>query len=222
MRCVTPVVMMAVLLASAAPAWGRRDPVGTADIQVSVPDADIIVDGKVYGRSPLPPIKLMKGTHTVKVIKPGHSEFLDVIKIEVGKKVTLEVELIPLTAPIKITSRPPGAIVLVDGQVVGTTPYEGEVDPGDRTIRLQLDGYDPAERIVELVAGGDYKVGFDLVKTKVVPLAGHDRDRRPIYKKWWFWAGTAVAVAGITILTVSLTGGDDPFAGSDRIIEPMW
>src|SRR5881409_2765603 len=96
-RHVTLVVMIAATLA-AAPALARpsRDPVGTADIQVSVPDAEIMVDGKVYGRSPLAPIKLMKGTHTVKVTKPGHSEFLDVVKVEVGKEVTLEVELIPL------------------------------------------------------------------------------------------------------------------------------
>ncbi len=216
--------MIAMFLCAApAEARNRRDPVGTADIQVSVPDADIIVDGKVYGRSPLPPIKLFKGTHTVKVTKPGHSEFLDVIKIEVGKSVTLEVELIPLTAPISISSRPPGAIVLVDGQVVGTTPFHGEVDPGARRFRLQLDGYDPAERTVELVAGGDYKVAFDLVKSKPLPgLADQERNRRPIYKKWWFWAGASAAVIGVTILAVSLSGGGDPFGDADRVIEPMW
>jgi hypothetical protein len=222
-RAVVIVATIGATLVAFAPAAlaGKKDPIGTLDIQVSVPDAEIVVDGKVYGKSPLAPIKLMKGTHTVKVTKPGHSEFLDVIKVEVAKTVTLEVELIPLTAPISISSRPPGAIVLVDGQVVGTTPFNGEVDPGNRKIRLQLDGYDPSERTIELVAGGDYKVGFDLVKSKPPPLAQHEQ-RKPIYKKWWFWAGASAVAIGLTVLTISMTSGGDPFGGADRVIEPMW
>jgi hypothetical protein len=218
-----PALVFVALVLIGAVAEARKEPVGWLDVQVSVPDAEIANDGKVYGVSPLgAPLKLYKGTHTIKVTRRGHSEFLDVIKIEVGKTTTLEVELFPLSAPVQVTSKPSGAIVLVDDQPVGTTPYNGDLEPGSRRIRVKLDGYLPSEKVVELVAGGEYKVDFPLAPEPPPPESLRKGPPRPFYKKWWFWAATSVVAVGVTALVITSATGDDPFGDADRIITPSW
>ncbi len=44
-------------------------------------------------------------------------------------------------APLTITSRPDQAVVRLDGEVVGSTPFEGDVKPGQHEVSLNLDGY---------------------------------------------------------------------------------
>ena len=222
MRRVAMLAVVAVVATFARGAWGAREPVGWADIQVSVPDADIIIDGNVYGKSPLgAPVKLLKGKHTLKVVKPGHSEYLDVISIGVGKTLTIEVELIPLTAPVEVRSTPPGAIVVVDGSPVGKTPWQGELDPGPRKIRLQLDGYLPGEKSLDLMAGTPSSVDLTLLPIPPPPRAKRDGPSRPIYKKWWFWTAAGVLAIGTTALIITTTS-DDPWAGADHMTVATW
>jgi len=54
---------------------------------------------------------------------------------------------------IKFGSRPPGATIRVDGRVVGETPWRGEVEPGERTFELTLQGYAPSTRTLTAQRG---------------------------------------------------------------------
>ncbi|HVV52848.1 MAG TPA: PEGA domain-containing protein, partial [Polyangia bacterium] len=51
---------------------------------------------------------------------------------------------------VKITSTPSGALILIDGKEVGTTPFlSKEIDPASpHAITIKKDGYEPAERMV--------------------------------------------------------------------------
>ncbi len=43
------------------------------------------------------------------------------------------------------------------------------------------------------------------------PVAPASDGKRPIYKKWWFWAGVGAVAVGATVIAVSVSGGDgDP------------
>lgn len=64
-----------------------------------------------------------------------------------------------------LDSRPTGAVVYVDGEVVGTTPLERPVLPGARKIRLSLQGYVAEERELTFVAGAREEVVFELQRT---------------------------------------------------------
>jgi hypothetical protein len=46
-------------------------------------------------------------------------------------------------ATIVVTTAHGPARVLVDGETVGVTPYEGEVSPGEHTLTVEADGYAP-------------------------------------------------------------------------------
>src|SRR5260221_12646681 len=62
------------------------------------------------------------------------------------------------TSKIVLATQPPGAAIFLDGQASGKTP--GEVDglgAGRYFVRLELDGYRPAELVVELSSGQSYQ-----------------------------------------------------------------
>lgn len=69
-----------------------------------------------------------------------------------------------------VTSRPPGASVLIDGLEVGRTPYRGEIDAGRRQIDLQLDAHRPTSRTLFAEFGGRYTVDEVLVSESVGAL----------------------------------------------------
>ncbi len=49
-------------------------------------------------------------------------------------------------SPIVVTSKPTGALVIIDGNKVGTTPYRGEVNEGSRTIVVKINDTKRDER----------------------------------------------------------------------------
>jgi len=58
------------------------------------------------------------------------------------------------SATLVVDARPP-ATVLLDGQLLGTTPVlHAHVSPGQHRVRVEAEGYQPYERTVDLVAGG--------------------------------------------------------------------
>ena len=61
-----------------------------------------------------------------------------------GELQQLAVSLRPAWASVQLDSNPPGAEVMVDDVVLGTTPLATELLQGQRTIHLSLAGYKPA------------------------------------------------------------------------------
>lgn len=64
-----------------------------------------------------------------------------------------------------IATDPPGALVSIDGEVVGTTPLERAVLEGAHKVRVSLNGYVAEERSLTLVPGVREQVALDLQRT---------------------------------------------------------
>ncbi|MDB4963214.1 MAG: serine/threonine protein kinase [Myxococcales bacterium] len=68
------------------------------------------------------------------------------------KPVVTEIQVPSEVGMLEVKSRPPGATVIIDG-----TPYSGQsqvtLEAGKHTIRVELEGYQPAETEYEIVAG---------------------------------------------------------------------
>ena len=80
---------------------------------------------------------------------------------------TLRLKLDALTkgpAALKMTSNPKGAIVTIDGEVVGQTPIERPVVPGKHLIRVSEEGFISIEREVTFVEGVNEDLTFNLEK----------------------------------------------------------
>jgi len=65
------------------------------------------------------------------------------------------VKVAPLASVLKVSSTPPGLDLYVDNEKIGKTPYEGQILPGERTVKITGQGYQ------------------DLVKTITVPARGN-------------------------------------------------
>lgn len=91
------------------------------------------------------------------------------------------------------TSEPEGAVVRVDGEIVGTTPLERALPAGKHIVRVEAEGYIALEREVVFVEGAQEQVDFTLDPLpSVLPAAR------------WGWASLSVgllALGGGGVLT---------------------
>jgi len=76
------------------------------------------------------------------------------------------------TARVTIEVRPPGARVFVNGLRSGITPASLTLPPGQHTIRIEQDGYEPLVETVSLVADADLVVSGQLVASPSSPVPG--------------------------------------------------
>ncbi len=127
---------------------------GRLDLQTLPVDGARILEGdEQLGVSPVDDLPLSPGLHTLTLKAPRHLPATVEIEIE-GADVEqrLEVELVPAWAPVEIASSPPGATLFVDDVRVGETPGSFGLDAGARRLALRLEGYNPWQRVLEVVA----------------------------------------------------------------------
>lgn len=74
------------------------------------------------------------------------------------------VKVVPLASTLEVVTTPPGAVVYVDDQKVGTTPLSTQVLPGDRVLRVDLKLHQPIEETVRIQARGSGKIERNLEK----------------------------------------------------------
>ena len=67
-------------------------------------------------------------------------------------------------AALKLTSNPVGALVTIDGEIAGTTPFDSPVVPGKHLIRVSQNGFISIEREVTFVEGVNEDLNFSLEK----------------------------------------------------------
>lgn len=99
-------------------------------------------------------------------------------------------------APImKFESVPPGAVVYLDGKLVGTAPVELSVDPGPHRARAELKRHVALEQQVEAVTGTGETVTFEL---QPIPR------RQRIQPLGWVLVGSGIisTVAGVTLIAI--------------------
>jgi serine/threonine protein kinase len=117
--------------------------------------ASVMLDGQSRGVTPLELRELSFGAHTVRVSYPGHdSRERRVTFTEQRPARSLDFVLRSTSVPadaaaaanapgsLQVTSRPSGAQVFVDDNLIGTTPLLlPDVAAGSRRVRLELSGY---------------------------------------------------------------------------------
>ena len=99
-------------------------------------------------------------------------------------------------ARLVVRTSPEGAEVLIDGEVVGRTPYEGDVEPGDLEIRIDLSGYEVVTERLSLEPDQERELAFSLARLEESPSS-----RRRLHRGW-FWAAFGLTVATGAAATV--------------------
>ncbi len=143
--------------------------------------AHVSVDGKDYGPTPATIRNLPRGTHHLKVTHEGYvMEERRVVVSASHPAQSLTLELAPVrtaasprsqqpgsperfVGALAVDSRPTGAKVFMDGNLVGTTPMAlPSVPVGSHAIRLEHDGYRHWSSSVRIVASEQNRVTASL------------------------------------------------------------
>jgi eukaryotic-like serine/threonine-protein kinase len=154
---VVGVEVVALLRAGPIPvAVGRRVPAVPEGLRIETrpPGASVWLDGREVGETPLSVKDVLPGPHQVRLSLEGHSPAeLAFQVLEGSNPPPLRFVMPALIAPADVYSDPPGATVTVDGKEIGETPQKLDLSPGPHEVRLDLEGFAPTVKHVEVHPG---------------------------------------------------------------------
>jgi formylglycine-generating enzyme required for sulfatase activity len=157
-------------------------------------DAAVSMDGASFGSTPLEDVEVSPGEHRFTVEADRYvSATLDVDVRGLGESQTVDVTLSPLWAVVSIDSRPAGAKVRLDGDVIGETPLAAEILEGSYDLALEREGFDTVSTRLRVIANQPLALPeFTLVESDgllsveskptgaTVTVAGVFRGRTPV------------------------------------------
>jgi len=140
----TPVVREEKLVADSGALVCTSDPSG----------AEILVNGVSRGTTPVSLDSVPKGDVKITCRLAGWREETRAVRLSPGETSRLAFTLKGLPASLTVVTTPDGAKVFVDDAFQGKTPLENlTVDPGERKIRIECEGFAPVTRTVTLANG---------------------------------------------------------------------
>ena len=167
--------------------------------------ASVFVDDEPAGTTPLAkPIPLDVGAHVIRLEHPDYETATYPLKeVTGGQPVSVAVTMKPRTGGQLHVLAGAGDTIAVDGTVVGTESWRGEVKPGSHTVRVSAKAKKPYVVDVDMKPRGSRSLQVSLQD---------EATGGPIWP--WIAAGAAV-VAG-----VSVVGGYFLFAPQDGTAPP--
>jgi hypothetical protein len=131
-------------------------PSGQINIVTNPPGAEVTIDGRVMGTSPVRAI-VRVGQHTYTVRLPGRQPAEGAFSMETGRILTKEVTWSDVPAGpsgvVEVRTIPPGAIISADGApIADKTPTSLRLTAGRHTLTISLAGYAPVQRDIEVPA----------------------------------------------------------------------
>ena len=178
----------------------RRDQVGEAlaeldrhvakvSLEVDGGPAQVEIDGRRIGLSPVPPQVLDAGHHSFRASRTGSPEVVDARDVAAGEVLALVLHVDaprpngpPARVRLSVQTTPPAADLLLDDHLLGQSPWSGEVKRGRHLLRAELDGFLPGTVKLDL-QGEERAVQMEL-------------EPKRWYHHWWVWTVAAVVVAG--------------------------
>ncbi len=132
---------------------GQPGELATLVIDSNPPGAAVVVDGRSLPGRTLTSVEVAPGTpHQVAVELDGYQSWLDQVTANPGERVRVVASLLPHRASLHVVTRPPGALVALDGEAIGTTPLSrGDLRPGaGRSLVISKPDFKPISIQVDL------------------------------------------------------------------------
>lgn len=135
---------------------------GVIEVKTDPDGASVTVNGIARGLSPVTVRDVPRGRASVTIIKAGFEEENRELSVNPGDVQTLFVKLQGRPGTLKLASVPEGARFYVDGSPHGRGPVMVTLQPGEYSIRAELDGHDTMERKVKVGNGETVSEEFRL------------------------------------------------------------
>lgn len=139
------------------PAWA------TLSFTTSPAGADVLVDGELFGTTPLN-ADILQGRRDVTLKLVGHKAWQEDFDVIAGEDFIIpEVELEPADGLVFIQSTPSGASVTIDGEFQGLTPLEVSLTPNeDHQASFFKNGYHPGNTAIRTSPNEEREISFQL------------------------------------------------------------
>jgi hypothetical protein len=147
------------------------------DLQITV----LPVEGEVYlneqfaGKSnlekPLRINNLLEGKYTLRVLAGGYQKSEQNIQVQPRTMQNVQISLQSLPGSIRIESEPSQAVVLINGQKMGATPYSlDSIAQGNYNIELQAENFKPYKQRVKIQSGqlSELKAIMEVISGKLL------------------------------------------------------
>ncbi len=137
---------------------------------VSTPEhARVFMDNDYQGKTPATITSVAPGTHELRLELAGYAPATRSVTLENGAEETEEFTLVSVLGRIEVSTKPPGAKILVDGRAMGTTKAQGDaprsqilklekIAAGEHSVMAHLAGYQDVARKVTVNANGTAQV----------------------------------------------------------------
>jgi len=136
--------MLAFLLAFCPQAWAQ-EVTGLLKVSSNVKGATILMDGEQLGVTPYTGYVAV-GNHRLRVVADDYDPFVRRVDVAEAFTTAVEARLAPGKGTIEFSVKPGGALLAIDGKLIGPTPIRlGEMKPGDHLWRVSSDGYEAQE-----------------------------------------------------------------------------
>ena len=162
--------------------------------------ADVFIDNKKVGKSPLKLDNLSTGKHRIKLQVKGYEIFEDDVTIEKGTVKNFSAKLKRLYA-LKIISSPEKAQVYINNKSVGNAPYVQAVVEGSMlNIKVKKDNYKTWEKSIEITKSMEIKANLELTEEykQKHQIASTKKGGGKIW--WWIGGGAVVAAGAAAVL----------------------
>lgn len=123
-------------------------------VETDAEGAAIRINGVDHGGSPCTVDRILEGEVVVEIHAEGYQPLVQKMKLAAGEAQKIKLAMTPIPATLKIVSIPDKARVYVNNEPRGQTPVElADLAPGKHRVRVEMDGYDPEARDVDLGRG---------------------------------------------------------------------
>ena len=139
----------------AAPERAAPEPAAGSLTVASEPWATVRIDGRAVGTTPVGPLPLPAGRHTVTLENPGFPPYETVLSVAPGEAARVAVSLWQTVARVTLDVAP-WAVVWVDGQRWETVPPQPRplaLAPGAHTLRFEHPTLGTRETTLRVAAG---------------------------------------------------------------------
>lgn len=184
---------------------------GVFVVQSTPPGAEVRIDGRAVGTTPLRLEGVDPGVHGVAVIHPEHPMVVRTVDTTDGGRGEVIVSLPTSGAALKV-SAPDDARVFVNGVLVGegASVKTDRIEKGRATVRVETGGR-TIEQALSVPAAGTVSLMVD---------DGRLVARKPLVERWGFWAaiGGGVAAGAGTAVAVAVATQPEPLPTGDVVV----
>jgi hypothetical protein len=143
---------------------------------------------------------LKPDNYNLSISKDKYRTYIKMLNLRAGQIENLDIKLEPITGKLGIVSNPPDADVILNGQKVGTTPYNSQLIIGEYQVKVVKVGHKEEEYSFSM-RDGDYKEYKPELKNYSIALNPLKNKR-----KFFGYLSMASALAGGYFYYSSYTG----------------